>query len=188
MQDRTADWEVPGRRLERVDAQLLAHIVVHAHGKDLAVEAVHDRRDVELAVGALDLRDVGQQLLPRPIRAEILMEQIFRRHRQRIWFCQSLRTTSALMQPSMLAYQARQTPQPAEDPALRQRQLHSASAVVVIVGAFVQYFLYFARKKLIPARLVLAFEIAVIARFTDLQWVAQRRDRPFAGMFFHECV
>ena len=34
-----ASGTAPGSRLERVDAQPLAHIVVHANGKDLAVES-----------------------------------------------------------------------------------------------------------------------------------------------------
>lgn len=76
VQDRAADRETPGSSLERVDAQLLAHVVVHAQGKNLAVEAIHDWRDVKLSVGALDLGHVGQQLSPRPVRAEILMEQV----------------------------------------------------------------------------------------------------------------
>ena len=80
VQDRVADREASGGSLERVNAQLLAHIARHAQGENLAIEAIHDRRDIELAVGALDLGNVGQQLSPRPVRAEILMEQVLRRH------------------------------------------------------------------------------------------------------------
>ena len=171
-----------------VDAQLLAHIVVHAQGEDLPVEAVHDRRDIELAVGTLDLRDVGQQLSPRSVRAEILTEQVLRRHRLWVGLRQALRTALTLMQPAMLAHQARQPPQPAENAVLRQSQLHPSHAVVVVVGALVQYCLYFVRKKFVPARLALALEIAVIARFTEPQHATQCCDRPFADALLRKCV
>ena len=188
VQDRVADREASGGSLERVNAQLLAHIARHAQGENLAIEAIHDRRDIELAVGALDLGNVGQQLSPRPVRAEILMEQVLRRHCLWVGLRQALRTASAFMQPAMLTHQARQPPHPAGDAALRQRQLHPAYAVIVIVGTLAQYLLYLTRKKLVPAWPALAFKIAVIARFAELQHTAQRRDGPFATALIHKCV
>ena len=163
VEDGAADGETAGGCLERVDAQLLAHIVCHAQGKDFTVEAVHDRRDIEPAVNALDLRDVRQQLSKRPVRVEVLAEQILCRHCQRACFRQPFRPVPAFVQPAVLAHQTGQPPQAAGNAALRQRQPHPARTVVAVIWVFVQDLLDFSRKKLIPARHILAFQIAVIS-------------------------
>ena len=65
MENCSADRESARRGLDRVDAQFLPHIVLHAQREDLAVEAVQNGGYVQLTVRTLDLSDVRQQLLER---------------------------------------------------------------------------------------------------------------------------
>ena len=77
VEDGAAEREAACGGLKRIDTQLGTHIAVHAQGEDLSVETIHDRWDVQPAVGALNLRDVGQKLSPRPVSVNVLMEQVF---------------------------------------------------------------------------------------------------------------
>ena len=139
VENSSADRKPARRGLDRVDAQFLPHIVLHAQGEDLAVEAVQDGRNVQLPVRALDLGNVRQQLLERRGGRKILFYEVFRLHRRRIGFRQPFRTPSPFVQPAMLPHEARQTPDTGTDSPLGQRQLHPLYPVVVvpfIIGIF----------------------------------------------------
>lgn len=65
-----------GHGFDRVNTQLLLHVVPHTQREDLAAVAVHDRGDVQLAIPALHLSDVRQQLRKGSVRVEILLQQV----------------------------------------------------------------------------------------------------------------
>ena len=48
--------------LNGTDAQFLLHVAVHSNGKNLAIEAIKYGGDVQLAVIALDLGNIGMVL------------------------------------------------------------------------------------------------------------------------------
>lgn len=56
MQDGTLDRVSHPRSLESIDTEFFLHVISHDERQDLSVEAVEDRRDVQLAVNTLDLR------------------------------------------------------------------------------------------------------------------------------------
>ena len=56
--------------------EFFLHVVTHFKSYDLAVEAVEDRRYIELSVSTLDLGDISKQLLQRLVCTEISFDQI----------------------------------------------------------------------------------------------------------------
>ena len=144
-------------------SQFLSHVVFHAQGENFAVETVQDGRDVQFAIRTLNLGNVGQQLLEGPVSAEILLYEIFRLHRRRICFRQPLRTLFSLVQPAMLPHETCHLPNAGTDSSLGQRQSHPLYPVVVVAWMLVQYPFHLNRKKLVPRKLVLIFDPAIIA-------------------------
>ena len=57
-------------------AEFFLHIVTHFKSDDLAVEAVENRRNIELSVCTLDLGNIGQQFFQWLVCTEISFYQI----------------------------------------------------------------------------------------------------------------
>ena len=59
-----------------VYAELFLHVVTHFKSNYLTIEAVEDRRYIELSVSTLDLGGISKQLLQRLVCTEISLDQI----------------------------------------------------------------------------------------------------------------
>ena len=82
-----------------VYTEFLFHIITHFKSNDFTVEAVEDRRNIELSVCTLDLGDISQQLFQRGVCTEISFYQILSVLSFSISLCDTVRSAMPVDKP-----------------------------------------------------------------------------------------
>ena len=83
----------------RIYTEFFLHVVTHFKSYDLAVEAVEDRRYIELSVSTLDLGDISKQLLQWFVCTEISLDQILSVLSFGISLCDTVRSAAPVNKP-----------------------------------------------------------------------------------------
>ena len=77
VEDGTLSTGILAGVLQSLDAQHRPHVVVHIEALDTAVETVQHCRQIALAVGARDFRDVGEELFVWLLGRKVALDEIF---------------------------------------------------------------------------------------------------------------
>lgn len=85
-----------------VYTEFLLHVVTHFKSDDLTVEAVEDRRYIELSVSTLDLGDIGKQFLQRFVCTEVSFDQVLSVLGFSISLCDTVRSALSVDKPGLL--------------------------------------------------------------------------------------
>lgn len=82
-----------------VYTEFLLHVVTHFKSDALTVEAVEDRRYIELSVSTLDLGDIGNQFLQRFVCTEVSFDQVLSVLGFSISLCDTVRSAVSVDKP-----------------------------------------------------------------------------------------
>ena len=115
-----------------VYAEFLLHIITHFKSYDLAVEAVEDRRNIELSISTLDFGDISQQFLQRLICTEISFDQVLSVLGFSISLCDTVRSLVPVDKPGF-AHSAVYRPEADVSAFLCKSCLHPSDTVILVV-------------------------------------------------------
>ena len=82
-----------------VYAELFLHIITHFKSNDLTVEAIKDRRNIELSISTLNLSNISKQLLQGGSSSEISFDEILSVLGFSISFCDTVRSAPSVDKP-----------------------------------------------------------------------------------------
>ena len=171
----------------RINTQLLLHIVPHLERDDLAAEAVHDRRHIQLAVRTLYLGNICEKLLRRALGTEVPFQNVFLLLRFCRGFRDSMRNAS-FMEPAILFHHAIHCPPADVNAILLKRKADAIHAVVSVIRMLFENLFDLSRKKLTAAVPAPVSKPPVITGLTQVQNTAHLLCRVDALAFDYEQV
>ena len=115
-----------------VYAEFFLHVVTHFKSDDLTVEAVEDRRNIELPVSALNLCDISKQLLQWFVCTEVSLDQILSVLSFSISLCDTVRSAMPV-DKSSFAHSAVYCSEADMSAFLCKSSLHPSDTVILIV-------------------------------------------------------
>jgi len=171
----------------RINAQLLLHIVPHLERDDLAAEAVHDRRNIQLAVRTLYLGNICEKLLQRALGTEVPFQNVFLLLRFCRGFRDSMRNAS-FMEPAILFHHAIHCPPADVNAVLLKRKADAIHAVVSVIRMLFENLFDLSRKKLTAAVPAPVSKPPVITGLTQVRIVCSSALGVFAGGVFRRML